>query len=284
MTEPQWTEDLTPEQQAELGNFSRQVGPYLDQYETPEVDTPALMTALRAHLPAVDTASNVPLVADSPFVGVRGWLKLARMQLGLVSSSTWGASLLLIALGLLILFAGRDMAAVLFVLVSPLLAVVGVAYIFRPAARSLREMELLSPINPLELLYARLILLLALNAIPTVILLLLVWQQDSQIVLWRLLLVWFGPMMGMAGLALYATIRWNMLAGAVAPLALWVAFVAIGWREWVTAPAPIWSGVMQTILLSDAVLLGAIFALLLGLIFIWGSSHLVREQSRFVTR
>ncbi len=65
--------------------------------------------------------------------------------------------------------------------------------------RTLWELERLSRYQPFELLYARVAVILLLDVALAVVLLLVVWSQGAQIVLWRLLLTWFGPMIGLAG-------------------------------------------------------------------------------------
>lgn len=216
--------DLTPEQRAELGDL-QPVYERLAAYDAPEPDHDRLLATLK------------PLLAQPPVVkpgrfGWHDWLRLAWAQTALLEMPFWGASVLLTLLGLAlgVGYGGATAALCLFFL-SPLIAVGGVAYIFRPATRTLWELERLSRYQPFELLYARLVVILLLNIALALVLLLLIWAQGVQIVLWRLLLIWFGPMIGLMGTALFCSVRWNALAGIIVPMALWSLMIVLGWRE-----------------------------------------------------
>lgn len=234
--------ELSPEERAELGDLSP-VAQGLAGYVAPRptgVQTEALLAHLRPLVKARAVAQEAlpaepepEFLPDEPLLagprGVRGWIALARSQTSLLEPPFWWASALLFALGLgTAIFADGRTVALSIALLSPVLAAAGVAYAFRPSARSLWEIERASPINPIELVYARLGLILSFNLALSVPLLALLAVVEPNLILWRLLVVWSGFMLGLTGLALYATVRWGALVGGAAPLILWAAVV--GWQ------------------------------------------------------
>lgn len=242
----------------------------LKKYDVPEPDSQRLLAVLR------------PVMVKPARVKAREWLRLAGMQVALLEAPFWWSSILLIALGLLVVASsGGDTAAVLLVLVSPLVAAGGTAYIFRPATRTLWELEQLSRVHPLELLYARLALILAFNIALALVLLIAAWSQGLQIVLWRLLLIWFGPMIGLTGLALFLSVRWNVIAGSVVPLVLWSVFIVIGLQETVINTPLEMNGLNRIIVTasgSNLLLITALAALIGGIALFYLSGRSVMDE------
>lgn len=276
MNEKDLTEGMDAQQGEELGDL-RGVEKLLMSYEAPEPDRSALLQRLKPLL------APEPIAAHPPLFGIHYWLWLARSQISLLDGPFWWASGLLLGLGILLCTASGGAAAVAFALVSPALAVAGVSYIFRPTARSLREMELLSAVRPLEMLYARLVMLFTYDAVLLLVLLLVGWSQGLQITfvtLARLLLIWFGPMIGLTGLALYTTIRWKALAGMIIPLASWFTLILLGWREINPQMAsPIgWDALLRFIQQSNLLAIASLVALILGICLLWLAGDVVQRE------
>jgi hypothetical protein len=234
-----------------------------------------LLAALEPHLP-----SPAPVAERR---GVRAWLNLVGSQVALLQPPFWWAGGLVLLLGLIVaLLEGDGLLALTFVLLTPVLSAAGVAYAFRPETRTLWELERLTPINPLALLYARLTLVLAFDALLSLALLGMIWLQVPQVVLWRLLLAWLGPMLGLAGVALYATVRWGPTVGAVLPLGLWGGFVLVGWWQAVERGVYL-EGIMSWLLaqinVSSLFPVAALLAAALGLLLLWQSGRLVAESA-----
>jgi hypothetical protein len=269
--------DLTPEQRAELGDL-HPLYHQLNSHDVPEPDSTRLLTTLKSFL---TEQHEVEKVWEPERRGFRDWLRLAWSQTTLLETPFWWSSLLLTLIGVLLgMSYGSAMATLCLVVISPLVAVTGVAYLFRPATRVLWELEQLSRVQPLELLYARLALILTLNLTLAAVLLVVVWTQGLQLVLWRLLLIWFGPMIGLTGIALFCSVRWNTLAGVIAPMVTWGLLVLVGWRDTVittsidllNAPA-----IITRLGMSNTLLLLAAVALVVGLLLLY-------ESGRWVTR
>ncbi len=261
---------LDPEQQTELGDLSP-VEALLHAYDTPEPDSEHLLASLQVVIRQQDA-----LIPSWTPRSLRDRLRLAHMQVSLVGSAFWWASALMLGLGLVLLAVSDGTIAGLYALVAPIFAVIGTAYIFRPDARSLREFELLSAVSPLEMLYTRLLLILLYNAGLAVTLILFAWSQDTQIVLWRLLLIWFGPMVGLMGAALYSLLRWQVLAGMMVPMGLWAALLFLGWREAVlhsSGPFVSLGDLSLAVVQSSNFLVASCLALVMGVILMWQSGR-----------
>jgi hypothetical protein len=264
------TSGLDSEQQAELGDL-RQLEAALQTYESPKPDSARLLAELQPLMPQPVTPRPDPVSKDW-----RYRLRLTHMQLSLVDGTFWWVSGLLLGLGVLLLIASGGIIAGFFALISPVLAVAGTAYIFRPEMRSLRDFELLSAVKPLELLYTRLLLILVYNTGLALTLILLASSQDTQLVLWRLLLIWLGPMVGLTGVALYSMLRWNLLAGVLLPMSSWSLLLFVGWRDAVLQTRTLMISVevfSQVVTQSDTLLLASILALVVGIVLVWRSGR-----------
>ena len=271
------TNGLDEVQRQELGDLS-QLAHFLESDALPDPgseDHARLLAALEPYLPS----SAVPQPHR-----LGNWLRLARGQLVLFESSFWlsGALVLLLGLFLTIVEVG-ELLPLAFVLLAPLLAVAGVAYAFRPETRTLGELERLTATGIAELLYVRLALVLAFNLLISLLLLLLIWLEGPQIVLWRLVLAWLGPMLALSGLALYTTVRWGSLVGAILPLALWGGLALLGWREallraaeGMTPAAWLLLGINH----SNTALISSILACLVGLGLLGLAGRTVTDERR----
>ncbi len=271
--------DLSPEQHETLGDV-QPLMQRLAQYEVPEPDSAVLLASLTPFLKKQQDTEMLP-VYEPPHRGFYDWLRLAWAQTALLEAPFWWSSLLITLLGVLLgIGFGGTAAIICLMLVSPLIAVTGVAYLFRPATRTLWELQQLSQVQPLEFLYARLALILSLNLTLAAALLFVAWTQGLQIVLWRLVFIWFGPMIGLTGIALYASVRWNTLAGVITPIVTWGVFVFAGWREIVLNTVFVLPNAATFITflgMSNTLFLLAIAALVMGLLLLY-------EAGRWVTR
>jgi hypothetical protein len=269
--------DFTPEQREELGSIQ----PLLErlaQYDVPEPDSAHLLANLKPLLKERLEPEETLVVEQPNRRGFRDWLHLASAQMELLEAPFWWSSFLLSVVGLLLgLSYGTTVTILCLVFFSPLIAAAGVAYIFRPATRTIWELERLSHVQPLEMLYARLALILLMNIALALALLLVVWSQGVQMILWRLLLIWFGPMIGMTGIALFCSVRWNTMAGVLAPMAVWSGMIIFGWRETIFDNTPTTAILISKIDTSNMLLFAAFAALIAGLVFLY-------ESGRWVTR
>ena len=272
------TDGLDEAQRQELGDLGK-LAHFLESGALPDPgleERARLLAALEPYLP-------LPAAPQPRPPG--GWLRLVRGQLALFESSFWLSGALVLLIGLfLTVVDSRELLPLAFVLLAPLLAVAGVAYAFRPETRTLGELERLTSTSPVELLYTRLALVLAFNLLIALLLLVLIWLEGPQVVLWRLALAWLGPMLAFTGLALFTTIQWGSLVGAILPLGLWGSLVLLGWREALLRKAneitPV-TWLLLEISRSDPLLIGSILACIagLGLLLLAGRAVTKMRQS-----
>jgi hypothetical protein len=280
------TDGLSEEQKDELGNLDR-LTEALAAYDTPEPDTDNLLATLKARRETVPEAASHKADATQPDAipwhpprqDMSYWLRVARSQMAFLDPVWWTGLLAVLVLGLLlIMWSGESAVLWLYALAAPMLAALSTAYLFRPATKTMLELERISPLNITELVYARLLLVVGLNTVLALILLLTGFTgTGSQIVIWRLLLIWLGPMIGLSGLALYISVRWNALMGAMLPLLLWGTLLLSGWQQISRAwnPSDI-TGLIALMNQSDVLLLTLVL-LAAGIGAIWQTGRRVSE-------
>lgn len=295
MTDNKLIETLRDEQRDELGEVDS-LAQMLDAYDVPEPDTAQLLAALHAQRETLDErqSADMPDAVEvarwqpQPTQGMRYWLRVARSQTTFLEPAWWLTSGMVLLLGMsIILWQGSEAALWLVTMAAPLMTALSTAYFFRPTTQTMLELERISPLNITELVYARLVLVLGLHVILVCGLLSILWSGDRTVptTLWRLLIIWLGPMLGLSGVALYASIRWNALVGALLPLACWGSWVLLSWQAIAAdAAVPIHAADFNQYLLlainqSDEWLGVSLLALLGGIIIIWDSGRVVQRQS-----
>jgi len=184
-------------------------------------DTAKLLATLRPAMPRRPSA-------------IRHWLSamhnvwpvlLLRSQFRVVRSEIWTASGVVMLLGTLVTLALRQPLAdgtLPFVLLAPLVAAVGVAFIYGPGVDPALEIELALPVSPRVVLLTRLVLVfgfdLALGGLGSAVL--AVFRADLS--LWPLVQAWLAPMAFLSALALFlTTLNFDPLVGVVVSMIVW---------------------------------------------------------------
>ncbi len=131
-------------------------------------------------------------------------LWLLRAQLRVVQHEIWLASALVMTLGVLVTQAVQPTASIEtlpLALIAPLVAALGIVFLYGPAADPPLEIELAAPVSPRLIVLVRLLLVflfdLVLGLIGSVALVLL----HSEWSLWPLISLWLAPMTCLAALA-----------------------------------------------------------------------------------
>jgi hypothetical protein len=159
------------------------------------------------------------------------WFGLIRTQTELLEKPFWWSSILVFLLGLLLALLDRSKTfPIMIITFSPILAALMVAFAFRPATQTLWELEKISPTRPLELLYARLVLIFGYNLLVATTLFLITWSRFPGMIFWRMLVIWLGPLLLLTGAALYLTVRWGTVMGTAVPLGFWSVLILLGWQ------------------------------------------------------
>jgi hypothetical protein len=270
---------LDPSQQHQLGDLQG-VSQALSAWQVPQ-PTPdeqaAFVNALIRQLP--QTSQGHP--TTQPHFGPKGWGNLILAQARLFEVEFWyacGIMLLFTLLGGALI--GNGGLALFTLMGSPLLAMAGVLYVYHHESSSLSALETVSPVGRYALFYCRSALILGMSLVALPLLLLPGQLLFPQLVFWRVVLIWLGALVGLFGLATYATVRWNGLIGTVLPLGIWGLLVITSWQQafvnagnWLMAP--LW--LTQIISASNGVLVGA----LLGLV---GGAWLLFQTGRWVKK
>lgn len=201
-----------------------------------------ISTAVRAQAaPALPPALRHRLLAQArprPRAGLRLLPLLVRSQLPVIRTEIWPASTLVFALGVLVtlMTTAPEHGALPFVLAAPVVAAVGIAFIYGPAVDPALEIELAVPTPPRLILLARLALVfgfdLALGLAASALLALI----RPGISLWPLVAAWLAPMAFLSALSLLLSVLTaDPGAGALVSLGLWIAlnagrFTSLPWR------------------------------------------------------
>lgn len=222
------------------------VGAFLRQWRAPDADPAAkahLLELLAAELP-VPSAASLPA---KPRLNLQwAWL-LLRSQVRLVHPATWAASGLVIALGALVTLAfyqptqtGTELP---FVLIAPLVAACGVAFLYGLEADPALELQLATPISPRVVLLARLALLFGFNLAVTLACSIVLALAQVQISLIPLVTAWLAPMTFLSALAfLLSVLFFDSLASVLISLLLWVG---VALRRFVDLPTFILPNLLQ---------------------------------------
>jgi len=237
-------------------------------------DTARLVASLQSALPA---RSAQYTMRSLHFIG-----HLLRVQLGVVHHEIWWASALVMALGVLVtLTSGSPVpsdATLPFALLAPIVAAVGIAFLYGPAASPAIEIELAAPVSMRMILLARLVLVfgfdLGLGLVGSAALSLL----HREIAFWPLVSTWLAPMTFLSMLALLLTVlTLDSGLGVLVSLGLWIVQCAARFSARSGAPL---------LALPDLTVAGAqlwlwLLAFLLGGLALWiggREDHWIKQQ------
>lgn len=151
---------------------------------------------------------------------------LIRAQIRIVQREIWVASLLVMALGgMVTVILGRHVggSSLPLVIVAPIVAAMGVAFLYGPDVDPALEITLATPISSRLILLARLALVMGFNfGLGLAACLVLVLLQPG-LSLWPLLTAWLAPMAFLSSLAfLLSTLFVSPELSALLSLSLWI--------------------------------------------------------------
>jgi len=156
------------------------------------------------------------------------WWSLLRAQARIVQQEIWIASALVMVLGCGVTLAqpANSPDQLPLILIAPVVAALGIAFLYGPTAEPAAELELATPFSPRLIVLTRLLLVfafdLALGLLGSALLMLTHGGWSG----WSLVTLWLAPMTFLAALAfLLSMIFAEPLIGATICLALWGAQV-----------------------------------------------------------
>lgn len=196
----------------------------LQQWTAPEPtrqQTNALIARLQAELPGLRYQPREAAISH-----LRSAFLLLRAQLRVVRREIWLASLLIIALGALVTLSiyGPESAgnALPLVIIAPLVAAIGVAFIYGPFVDPALEIELATPVSPRLVLMARLALVFGFDLALSLAASTTLAALRSDLSFWPLVAAWLAPMAFLSALAFLLTVlTTEPLLGMLVSLVLW---------------------------------------------------------------
>ncbi|MFS0836199.1 hypothetical protein [Paenibacillus sp. 1P03SA] len=251
----------------ELDRLEKDVASLLNGYlvKTPDrIDTAKLLSRLQSQFDAFHEKSTG---TDAPeySADLRPSLwKLCRHQLFMYNKWFWLLSMLLFAMLLLLnspyTIAGSLPGRSSYSLAFPLLLVCGFLYQYRSWNEGMRMIESVTPYPPALLMFSRLIVLLATNAVLGLIGSLYTFATMSYSRSWitvPFLFDWIAPLLLVTGLTGYFMMKRGMLSAIIAAVIGWG--VELFMEEWLrrelTGPVWNWALILQAVLIAAGVLL-----------------------------
>jgi hypothetical protein len=182
----------------------------------------------------IDGATSAPRYRSRQPMRRLPWLwSLLVGQLPLVRRGIWTASALTIGLGCLLALLNpvhRGSATPIAIL-APVIAALGVAFVYGPETDPGLELALATPTPPRLVLLCRLTLVygydLALALVATALL-----GQVRGAALWPVIALWLGPMLLLSGLSLLLSLLFRPTVGMMGALTLWVTDVLTFEARW----------------------------------------------------
>ena len=272
-------EGLDADQQKDLGDL-KAVTDQLAAWQVPEPTAEEQSVLVKSLVRQIPQNYNSQ---TKPDFSVRGWVRLVFSQAQLYEVEFWYAcgAILLITLagGALV---GKAALSLFTLVVSPLLAIAGVAYVFNHNSSSLSALEAASPVGPYALFFCRSALILGTSLAALPVLLIPGQLLYPQMAFWRVVVIWLGVLVGLFGLATYTTVRWNGVMGTVIPLGIWGLLVGASWQRAVSVAGawtlvPEW--IMHAVSTSDGLVVGALLALILGSLLFFQAARWVKQGS-----
>lgn len=222
---------LTPAQRAGVEEHLRQCEHCRRDLEEWTLIREAVRARAPQAVPHVAVLENIRMsIAPEPVVrhGPRFLFELLWAQVGVVQSAIWSASVLVIALGIVVsLLAGRGGAAILDVL-APVVAAVGISFLYGADNDPPLEIALATPTSPRLILIARLTIVFGYDLLLTLLAsVVLISLGAAPVGFMQLVLQWLGPMLLLSSISLWLSLHFGSVTGVTSALLLWVLRVTI---------------------------------------------------------
>ena len=214
----------SPEECADLLPALRRLSEWQAPQPSP-ADTQRLLARLTSALPAFSPVRQA--IREHRQHRVTELLATARAQVSLFGLGFWLVSALVTLVGAAVVLSNvlPDQELVLRAS-GPLLAYLGTIVAFRGRGARTLELELVCLPSPLQLVLARLVVVLGYDIGLSLALSLLLWAGGAGQVL-ALTLSWLMPLLLVAGLALLLSLRFSVQTAAALAYGSWLAFLAI---------------------------------------------------------
>lgn len=193
----------------------------LKRWTPPETGfSPALMQKLAQEMPQKKTRMEQ--------LGEIWWLLMLRSQVRTIYRHIWIASLLVLALGMVVTLAQQETTTLAFALLAPVVAAFGVALIYTHETQLILELEESTLASANLLLLARLTLIFGFNLMVSLGFSVILALLRTDISLAPLVFSWFGPMTFLSALAfLLSVCLVDTLAASLFSISLWFLHIVL---------------------------------------------------------
>ncbi len=255
----------------------------LKRWHAPQPDNRATEQLLETLLPEMSTESRLQRAYWS-FGDWWPWL-LLRAQLRVVRREIWSASALVFVLGTVVTamyYQSNPSADMLpIVLFAPLVAAIGIAFLYGPDVERIAELEQTTPTPPRLLLLVRLALVFGFNLFLGIGASVALTLTQSNVSLWPLVVSWLAPMTFLSTFAFLLSVMFSdPLAGVLVAMLLW-GFQSLHWFAQYTGDSfGGFDSYIPNLLTAEARPWLLLLAALLGIVALW---LVGREERRIVS-
>jgi hypothetical protein len=202
------------------------VGRFLNRWQAPAPD-PAAKARLMTQLMQARIPADPPLKMSLRWAGLILW-----SQTRIISTLSWTASALLLALGMVVTlfsYSTPNGTTLPMILIAPVVAAAGVAFLYGEDVDPPLELQLTTPVSPRLILLARLALLFGFNLVLALVCSMVLALTQAEISLLPLVLSWLAPMTFLSALAfLLSVMLFNTTLSITASIVAWFVLV---WRH-----------------------------------------------------
>jgi len=198
-----------------------EVGRFLNQWDAPKVDAAKLAQVL-----AAVSQEETHKARARRALPLRALLMVLLAQIRIVRGAIWLASALVMALGAVVTVGtySPTTGTLALVLIAPLVAALGIAFIYGEDIDPPTELLMSTPISPRIVLLARMALVFGFNLALGLAASLAVALTTPQVSFMPLVQAWLAPMAFLSALAFLMSVLFNdPLVGVLVSLGMWAA-------------------------------------------------------------
>jgi len=203
---------------------------------------------------------------------------ILQSQIRIVRSEIWISSLFILILGFLVtFFTYSSMQTLPFVLFSPIIAAIGLSFIYGTETDPALEIELSTPISAQTLLSARLTLVFGFDLILAVLASVLIVGVHSDLSFWPFVSLWLGPMAFLSALVfLSAVLSNNTGLGVLLSFGSWILLNLVRFVHFSQTIGQSYDLLISS--LTPFLLLASLAMIVMGLLSAGNAEHELREN------
>lgn len=185
---------------SENDKFIDQLDPVLHDYYVPYPSEDQIENTIES------LRQYVPAKRKSIFIHCQNLTKLvkdAAISINFMGISYWAVTLLLYAMGYVVLVSLPGNPYKLIFVLAPIPVILGLLEVFRGREENVTELELACKITPQEIVISKILVTCAYNAVLNLALSTILYLQSPLVFLWKMTLLWLVPMIFTGSIALW---------------------------------------------------------------------------------